>query len=293
MAEVAAVIPAPFAHGELAWAKRRAVARDLAQARYEQAIVLPNSVKSALVPWLAGIPRRTGYLGEHRYGLLNDRRKLDTVRHPRLVERFAALAFPNVAALPQVLPNPALRVDAANQRAALSKLGLDASRPVTALCPGAEYGPAKRWPASYYAEIAQRRLAEGGAVWIFGSPKDAPIGDDIAQRAPGAVNLCGRTTLPEAIDLLALCRAVVTNDSGLMHVAAAVGSPLIALFGSSTPDYTPPLSATARVLTLRLECSPCFQRTCPLGHMNCLNQLKPAIVEDTIAGLSPPAPDPR
>ena len=287
MPEVAGVIASPFAHGELAWGKRRALAQALRSGRYDQCIVLPNSLKSALVPWLAGIPLRTGYTGEQRYGLLNDRRKLDTARLPRLVDRFAALAQAPGAALPQPLPDPSLRIDAANQAITQARLGLRRDRPVVALCPGAEYGPAKRWPAAYYAEIANRMAARGCQAWIFGSAKDAPIGAAITELAPAAINLCGRTGLAEAIDLLALAQLVLTNDSGLMHVAAAAGCRVIALFGSSTTDYTPPLSPRATALSLKLECSPCFARTCPLGHTNCLNQLKPGLIQDTI-GDGPP-----
>lgn len=293
MPEVAEVLDSPFAHGELGWAKRRRVAREVAARRYDQAIVLPNSIKSALVPWLARIPLRTGYVGEQRFILLDERRRLDSRRHPRLVDRFAALAFPPGAALPQPLPDPRLRIDAAARDAIVARFGLAATRPAVALCPGAEYGPAKRWPAAYYAEIARRQLVDGRSVWIFGSARDAPIGEEIVKLAPGAINLCGRTSLIDAIDLLSACSLVLTNDSGLMHVASAVGCSVVALFGSSTPDYTPPLSPVARVITLRLECSPCFARTCPLGHMNCLNQLKPAQVEDTIAALSATAAPPR
>ena len=285
MPEVAAVIDAPFAHGELAWSRRRAIAKQAAARGYARSIVLPNSLKSALVPWLAGIPLRTGYLGEQRYVLLNDRRRLDAGRLPRLVDRFAALAFPDGAKPASPLPEPALTVDADARQAALARLSLDTSRPVTALCPGAEYGPAKRWPTAYYADIAQRALDAGRQVWIFGSPKDAEFGAAIADAAPGAVDLCGKTSLAEAIDLLALADVVITNDSGLMHVATAVGCRVVALFGSSTPAYTPPLSRRATTISLELSCSPCFARTCPLGHMNCLNQLKPQQVQDTIAAL--------
>ncbi|MEO7761795.1 MAG: lipopolysaccharide heptosyltransferase II [Casimicrobiaceae bacterium] len=293
MPEVGAVIDSPFRHGELAWRRRRALAKSLAARGYAQAIVLPNSLKSAAIPWLAGIPLRTGYIGEQRYGLLNDRRRLNTAIHPRLVDRFAALAFsaraarpggPAVADLP-TLTDPALRIDPVAQAATLAKFGLASATPVVALCPGAEYGPAKRWPARYYADIAKSALADARQVWIFGSPKDAQIGREIAAAAPGAVDLCGRTDLTEAIDLLALAEVVLTNDSGLMHVASAAGCRVVALFGSSTPVFTPPLSSRARTISLQLECSPCFERTCPLGHMNCLNQLKPAQVQDTIAGL--------
>jgi heptosyltransferase-2 len=285
MPEVSDVIAAPFAHGALALGARRVVGRDLSKRKYTQAIVLPNSLKSALVPWLASIPLRTGFLGEQRYGLLNDRRRLDNVRLPRLVDRFAALAYEPGAALPEPLPDPALRVDAAAQGATLRKLGLSRNLPILALCPGAEYGPAKRWPAPYYAEIAHNAKRGGRQVWIFGSPKDAEVGRAITAAAPHAIDLTGRTNLAEAIDLLALADVVLTNDSGLMHVATAVGCRVVALFGSSTPLYTPPLSPRATTISLKLACSPCFERTCPLGHMNCLNQLKPDRVQDTIAAL--------
>jgi heptosyltransferase-2 len=287
MAEVSAIIVSPFAHGELAWGRRRAVAAALQARQYQQCIVLPNSLKSALIPWLAGIPLRTGFVGEQRYGLLNNRRKLDAARFPRLVDRFAALASADGEPLPRPLPDPSLRVDAASQAIAQARLGLRHERPVIALCPGAEYGPAKRWPAAYYAEIANDMETQGRQVWIFGSNKDAEIGAAIASLAPASVNLCGRTGLADAIDLLALADLVLTNDSGLMHVAAAVGCRVIALFGSSTPDYTPPLSPLATTISLGLDCSPCFARTCPLGHTNCLKQLKPQRIRDTIAGGPP------
>ena len=289
MSEVNEVSPSPFAHGELAWGRRRAVAAGVRVKQYRQCIVLPNSLKSALIPWLAGIPQRTGYVGEQRFGLLNDRRKLDVKRLPRLVDRLAALAFPGGDDLPPALPEPSLRVDGANQAIAQARLGLRSDRPIVALCPGAEYGPAKRWPAAYYAEIAGAMHAQNRQVWIFGSGKDAEIGAAIVALAPSAINLCGRTGLSDAIDLLALADLVLTNDSGLMHVAAAVGCRVIALFGSSTPDYTPPLSPRATTISLKLECSPCFARICPLGHTNCLVQLKPQRIQDAIASEAPPS----
>jgi heptosyltransferase-2 len=286
MAEVADLVESPFAHGQLAWRRRRRVAAGLATRGYAQALVLPNSLKSALVPWLARIPLRTGFKGEQRYGLLNDRRVLDPARLPRLVDRFAALAFPPGSTLPSPLPTPSLRVDFTAQQASLARLGLDTTRPIVALCPGAEYGPAKRWPVAHYAAVARKMLAEGHAVWIFGSAHDAAIGAEIAALAENVVDLCGRTSLAEAIDLLALADVAITNDSGLMHIAAAVGARVVAVFGSSTPAYTPPLSPRARTLSLELSCSPCFARECPLGHMNCLNELKPERVQDTIAALA-------
>jgi heptosyltransferase-2 len=276
MPEVRRAIESPFAHGDLKLGDRRRLGRKLAQERYDQAIVLPNTFKSALTPFFAGIPARTGYIGELRHWLLNDARKLDEKRFPQLAQRYAALALPRGESLPLPLPTLALRVDEAARRAVMGRLGLDRGKPAAALCPGAEFGPAKRWPARYFAELAQGLAAHGCAVWLIGSQNDRQAGADIEQAAGGVCrNLCGETTLTEAIDLLASCSLVVSNDSGLMHVAAALGRPLVALYGSSSPAYTPPLSADARILQLDLPCSPCFQRVCPLGHFNCMMQLTP------------------
>ena len=277
MPEVAAVHDAPFAHGQLAWGRRRALARELAQRGYTQAIVLPNSFKSALVPWLAGIPRRTGYLGEARWWLLNDARRLDKQALPLMVERFAALAEEPAAPVRALAPS-ALAVDDAARTHTLARLGLTLAKPVAVLCPGAEYGEAKRWPVEYFAEIARRFAAAGWQVWIAGSPKDAAVGATIAAAAPGAVDLCGKTTLAEAIDLLSCAGHVVTNDSGLMHIAAALERPLTALYGSSSPAFTPPLSEQARILRTGIDCSPCFERVCPRGHFKCMRELAPDAV---------------
>ena len=276
MAEVRRAIESPFAHGDLKLGERRRLGRELAREGYDQVIVLPNTFKSALTPFFAGIPVRTGYVGEMRHWLLTDARKLDTQRLPQLAQRYAELGLPRGESLRPPLPTPSLRVDESGRRAVLARLGLDRRRPAAALCPGAEFGPAKRWPSRYFAELAQGLVAHGCAVWLIGSQNDRQAGAEIEQAAGGICrNLCGETTLEEAIDLLASCSLVVSNDSGLMHVAAALGRPLVALYGSSSPAYTPPLSAEARILQLDLPCSPCFQRTCPLGHFNCMMQLTP------------------
>ena len=185
--------------------------------------------------------------------------------------------------MPHAVPEPRLRIDPVGAREAAGKLGREATgAPVLALCPGAEYGPAKRWPEEHYARVARDRLDAGWQVWLLGSERDQAVTAAIAAQSPGVVDIAGRTSLAQAVDLLSLARAVVSNDSGLMHVAAAVGVPVIALYGSSDPNYTPPLSARARILSLGLECSPCFRRECPLGHLNCLRQLPP---EQVIAVL--------
>ena len=275
MPEVAATVAAPFRHGELALGKRRALGRELAARHYDQAIVLPNSFKSALAPWFADIPLRTGYVGELRQWLLNDARRLDEEALPQMAERFAALAEAPGAPLRPLAP-PRLAVNEVQRGVLLSRFCLDASRPIVVFCPGAEYGPAKRWPAKYFAELARKFSAQGHAVWLIGSKNDEDVGAEIELAAVGAcVNLCGRTTLDEAIDLLSCAALVISNDSGLMHVAAALGKPLLALYGSSSPAFTPPLSDAARIVRLDLPCSPCFQRVCPLGHFNCMRQMTP------------------
>jgi heptosyltransferase-2 len=286
MPEVHRAIENPVGHGELKLAEQRRIARTLAREGYEQAIVLPNSLKSALVPWLAGIPRRTGYVGELRWALLNEIRRIDE-RQPRIAQRYAALALAPGESPPDPLPPPGLRVNEGERLATLARLGLDGDLAAVVLCPGAEYGPAKRWPARYFAELARQLAGHGHAVWLVGSGADAEAGAEIAAGS-AARDLCGRTSLAEAIDVLASARLVVSNDSGLMHVAAALGKPLVALYGSSSPAYTPPLAAGARLLKLDLPCSPCFQRACPLGHFKCMMELSPSRVLAEVEAVSKP-----
>ena len=283
MPEVRRAIPSTLGHGELRLAERRRLGAKLAAENYDQAIVLPNSFKSALVPFFARIRQRTGYLGELRWGLLNDVRRLDERVLPLMAERFATLAGATGEPLARPLPAAHLEIDENTRLAVLRKLALAPRQPVIALCPGAEYGPAKRWPAKYFAELAQRLKSRGHDVWLVGSAKDAALGDEIAALSGAAcMNLCGKTTLDEAIDLLDSAQFVVCNDSGLMHIAAALGKPLAALYGSSSPGFTPPLSAGATILKLDLDCSPCFRRECPLGHFNCMMQLTPDRVFEAI-----------
>lgn len=277
MAEVDAVIASPFRHGEFGFGARRALGRRLATADFSAAYVLPNSWKSALVPFFARVSRRIGYQGESRYLLLNERHRLDTARHPQLVQRYAALAGP----LPDILPRPSLTSTAEQQQAARRALKLPLDHAPVIFCPGAEYGPAKRWPAQHFAALARLVATPQDPVWLIGSDKDAAVGDNIAAAAGGAaLNLCGHSNLEQAIDLIAGARWVVSNDSGLMHVAAALERPLVALYGSSSAGYTPPLSPNARIVSRNLPCSPCFKRECPLGHFDCMNGILPQQVAD-------------
>ena len=279
MTEVGETIASPFAHGELSLKARWRLARELAGHDYQRAVVLPNSLKSALVPFMACIPERIGFTGEARIGLINRRHTLDKAALPLMVERFAMLAeSPGTLgrALPRPIAHPVLQSTTAQQEATLQAIGLARPAKLAVLCPGAEFGPAKRWPTPNFAELARTLAARGFAVWALGSPKDKEFGEAIANESGGTcINLCGSTHLEQAIDLMAMADVAITNDSGLMHVAASVGRPLVALFGSSSPGFTPPLSHQAHIVSLQLDCSPCFKRTCPLGHLNCLNQLDP------------------
>jgi len=293
MPQVRKALSFPLGHGALELATRRRIGKSL-KGQYDQAILLPNSLKSALVPFFAGIPRRTGWRGEFRYGLLNDVRALNKERYPLMIERFMALAFEPGALLPQPYPRPSLQIDPGSREQTLVKFGLALDRPVLVLCPGAEFGEAKRWPSEHYAKVAEAKIREGWQVWLFGSKKDHPVGETIRQRLiPGlreeSVNLSGETSLAEAIDLMSCADAVVSNDSGLMHVAAALNRPLVAVYGSTSPGFTPPLADQVEVVRLGLDCSPCFDRTCRFGHYNCLRQLDPQRVVDALHGMGSPA----
>ncbi|HSI37944.1 MAG TPA: lipopolysaccharide heptosyltransferase II [Methylotenera sp.] len=280
MPEVNKGIALPFKHGQFALFERIKFGKSLRHEAYTQAIILTNSFKSAILPFAANIPHRTSFLGEMRYGLVNDIRLLDKTKLPRTVDRFVTLGLDPNAPLPALIANPSLIADAQNALNTLQKLGL--AKPMTkvlGLCPGAEYGEAKRWPAEYYAEVARDALSKGWQVWLFGSDKDIPVTTAINQMTNNqCLDLGGKTKLGEAIDLMSLCDAVVSNDSGLMHVAAALDKKLVAIYGSSDPHHTPPMSSKAVVEYLALECSPCFQRECPLKHLNCLKHIHPTQV---------------
>jgi len=277
MPEVERGIELAVAHGELGLGKRMHVARRLAREGYERAIVLPRSLKAALVPFLARVPVRTGFRGEARYGLINDMRPFDPKRLDQTVKRFVALGLGRDEPLPETLPAPRLssRPDSFAALAARLGLGLGVGTPAVALMPGAEYGPAKRWPVERFAALAARLVAAGLEVWVLGSQKERELGRAIEHGDErGRIrNLCGETRLEEAVDVLAASTAAVTNDSGLMHVAAAVGTHVVAIYGSSSPDFTPPMTQARTIIRVGIECSPCFERECPLGHLRCLRDI--------------------
>ena len=283
MPEVTRGIELPVGHGELSVGLRRRIGYSL-RGQYDRAIVLPRSLKSALVPWFAGISRRTGFRGEWRYGLINDMRPFDPERLDRTVLRFVALGLATAEEdLPEP-PEPRLSVDSSVRDDVIARLGLEVGGPVVALMPGAEYGPAKQWPQENFARLAGRLADLGFTVWILGSEKEVPLGREIERGAGSSRvrSVCGETALIEAVDLLGGANVAVSNDSGLMHIAAAVGVHTVAIYGSSTPDFTPPLTENSTIHYRRLACSPCFKRQCPLGHLECLSGIE---VDAVLAGV--------
>lgn len=287
MPEVNKAISLPIGHGKLALAKRYAIAKSLRGEHYDEAILLPNSFKSALIPFFANIPKRTGWLGEYRYLLLNNIHYLHPKKWPLMVQRFMQLALQRNEQLPGSLPKPRLQVNQQDVMAAIEKYHLQVEgETILALCPGAEFGEAKRWPAEHYASIANEKLKQGWQVWLLGSKKDAPVAQSIQSATQNrCVDLTGKTSLADAIDLLSLATLVVSNDSGLMHIASSLNKKLIVVYGSTSPMFTPPLCDQVRILNLELSCSPCFKRVCPLGHTNCLQNLTPDLVLNASADL--------
>ncbi|MDL4913119.1 MAG: ADP-heptose--LPS heptosyltransferase RfaF [Enterobacterales bacterium endosymbiont of Blomia tropicalis] len=294
MPEVNQALAMPLGHGALEISERRRLGNSLRASGYDRAYVLPNSFKSALVPFFAGIKHRVGWRGEMRYGLLNDLRKLDKAAFPLMVERYVALGYDRPVSSAQQLPQPLLwpklQVDDQEKIETAAHYQLSAVRPIVGFCPGAEFGPAKRWPHYHYAALAQQLISEGYQVVLFGSAKDHPTGDEIIAALPADArshcrNLAGDTSLEQAVILLAHCRAVVSNDSGLMHIAAALNRPLVALYGPSSPDFTPPLSARARVIRLITGYHKVRKGDAEQGYHQSLIDIQPTRVYQTLTEL--------
>jgi len=276
MPEVNQAITMPISHGVFGWRLRKKLGLQLREQHYDQAIVLPNSWKSALIPWFANIPIRTGWRGEIRYGLLNDIRNLDQSALPMMVQRYVSLAYPSAQShaapsypAPLMLSHP-VRTE--------FQLPLQPQQKRLIFCPGAEFGPAKQWPASHYAQVANALIQQNWQLLILGSKADKTIADEIINHIepnnqPLAINLCGKTELNDAIDLLGTADLVVSNDSGLMHIAAALQKPLIAIYGPTSPSFTPPLADNAHIVQIDVDCGPCFQRTCPEHHHRCMRDI--------------------
>jgi heptosyltransferase-2 len=279
MPEVNAAIDLPIGHREFALSARRRTAASLRERGYDQVIVLQRSVKAALVPWLAGIGQRTGYRGEMRYGLINDTRTLDKARYPRKVEHYALLGLAQDGDALGELALPKLAIDHEQRDALVAEHALDTTRAAIGFAPGAAFGGAKQWPATHYARLAAELDARGIATWIFGSAADREPAAQIAAAAPKhGVNLCERTSLIDIADIASLTRAVVGNDTGVMHLAAATAPRVLGLYGSTDPDYAPPLAPAEARFWLGLACSPCRERQCPLGHTACMRDIPVADV---------------
>ncbi|MHD0456865.1 ADP-heptose--LPS heptosyltransferase RfaF [Serratia marcescens] len=295
MPEVNQALAMPLGHGALGLGERRRLGRALRANRYDRAYVLPNSFKSALVPFFADIPQRTGWRGEMRYGLLNDVRVLDKAAFPLMVQRYVALAYDKGRVqraddLPQPLLWPQLRVSDEEIADTTAAFNLTDSRPIVGFCPGAEFGPAKRWPHYHYAALAQRLIESSYQIALFGSAKDHEAGEQIRAALQEdardfCLNLAGKTQLEQAVILIAACRAVVSNDSGLMHVAAALNKPLIALYGPSSPDFTPPLSDKARVIRLISGYHKVRKGDAEQGYHQSLIDIQPQQVLDALTPL--------
>lgn len=281
MPEVRRIWLSPFQHKALDLYKRYQLGRQLRKEKYDQAIIIPNSLKSALVPFWANIPVCTGWIKEWpRHWFVNDSRILDKNRLPMMVQRFAALGLDAQEELPAEIPKPVLRVSVEDRNEVLAQLQLSTPvEPLLILAPGAEYGSAKRWPASYFAEVARAKLDQGWSVWLLGSPNDQAVAEEIhrlCQRR--TVNLVGKTNLLSAVDLLSLSTIFVGNDSGLLHIAAALQIPIVGIYGPTDPQLAPPLTDKSVVMYLGLSCSPCAQRVCPLGHWRCMLDIAPSEV---------------
>ena len=292
--EVNEVIEAPFEHQQLQWGLRAQLAKHLQTKNYQACFVLPNSFKSALIPWLANIPLRIGYRGELRFGLINlALPNPSKVNRPPMVEHYLALSelLGEQEDATQTL-TPVLQVSDTAKQSVEQKLiaGQMDSNSLFVFCPGAEYGPTKRWPAKHFAELAKALIQENtkAQIILLGSKGDQAIANEILENSGNHShihNWCGLTNLDEAIAVIAKAKAVVSNDSGLMHIAAALKTPQVAIFGSSDPAHTPPLSEKAKVIWLQLPCSPCHKKVCPLGHLQCLNDILPQQVFATLNTL--------
>lgn len=291
MPEVRQGILMPIGHGIFGLRTRYRLGKTLALNHYDQALVLTNTWKSALIPFFAKIPKRTGWRGEMRWGLLNDMRILDRKKLPLLIDRYSALGRDKHASMPSNTPWPALLVKPEEVQNTLKKLSLDKvpNSPLLIVCPGAEGGAAKRWPIHHFARLVTIKLQAGWQVWLMGSKNDAAISNHILHEIPEplasqCINLTGKTTLHEAVLLLSIASQVVANDSGLMHVAAALDRPLVGIFGPTDPNHTPPLSKNAKAVSIKLSCRSCFKPSCPLTHHRCMQDLKP---EQVLAAFAP------
>ena len=291
MPEVDETLQFDLRHGELKLGERKRIGESLKEKNFNKCFILPLSFKSALVPWHAKIHERVGWRGEWRNVLLTDCRKLDKGAYPLMVQRFVSLAYPESDLPPAAILYPKILPKASHKDVAIRGINLEIEGDLLAICPGAQFGGSKQWPAKYYAEVVNMVLRKGWRVWVFGSSNDRSVADSIIGKVDKTlrdrcVDLVGKTDLAEATDLLAFASVVLSNDSGLMHIAAALGKKVIGLYGSTSYDFTPPLSDKAELISTDIACRPCFKRECPFGHLRCLTEIKPERVLGAIASFN-------
>jgi heptosyltransferase II len=282
MSEITTVHRSNFVHGKLSLWQRYRWSKTLGSLKYSHAYILPNSLKSALIPWFASIPIRIGYLGEWRYLMLNNICKPSY--YTRLVDKLNALAgcAPASLLLPRLLPDIQMKCDV------LHKFNLNTHKSIIAICPGAEYGIAKQWPAVHHAALIKRLTSLGLQIWLIGAPTDMKIVNDIMQLClshENIYNLCGKTSITEATSLLSYSAVVISNDSGLLHVASALDMPVVGIYGSTSSMVAPPLAINATIISTDIECSPCNQRTCRYQHYRCLYDITVTQVFDATTNL--------
>ena len=290
MDELDDLICSPFDHGDLRIKDRIRFGYSLRDRSYDQAIVLTNSLKSSFIPFTANIPKRTGWLGEMRYGFINDIRKVNKNKHKLMVEKFSCLSINPLVDNNYEIPWPSLRVDLINLSKLLKKYSFEQSHESIAICPGAEFGPSKRWPANYYAEVIRHYLSKNWQVFILGSKNDLPVAKAIEDQVPPEnktllFNFTGQTSIEDAVDILSTCDLVLTNDSGLMHVAAAVNVKLLALYGPTSPKFTPPLSKKAKVIQKIEGYEKTREGELEEGYHYGLSMIKPEEVLDSLSHL--------
>lgn len=288
MPEVNNIIINPFVHGSIDIIRRITIGYELKKNNYDEVYVLPNTYKSALIIFFASIKKRLGFVGEFRYGILNKVFKLNENELPLMVDRFCALANNGKKVLNIEYPSLELNID--NQNKLKNQFNISTNAKLIIMCPSAEYGPSKRWPIEYFAKLANNLVQKGFSVLLLGSNKDDPLVNQIlslieANSIDKIINACGKTNLADCVDLLSLGSIAITNDTGLMHIASAVNTSVIAIYGSTTPKFTPPLSKKAHILKMDISCSPCFQRTCKFGHYHCLKFVTPEMVYEKINSI--------
>lgn len=263
-------IDSELGHGVLGLKQRFHIAKGLRN-QYQRAYILPNSFKSSLIPFWAKIPERIAWRGEWRDPLLTTciRDKLD--HYPLMAQRYVRLVDNQAKQLQKAHFKPALSVDDATRIKALKQFQLTQDIPTLAICPGAAFGPSKQWVFERFIDVAKHFVAKGFRVIVLGSKNDAVIANNIATNVGDKVMpLAGKTNLLDAIALLSTVNAVLTHDSGLMHIACALDRPVVALYGSSSPTFTPPLHPSARIVRHDVGCNPCYKRHCARPSHDCM-----------------------